>query len=405
MKRLFGALILACCSTITLAAPSMESSRSLGRLLDAVKQGRLQDAEEAAAREERFIKETESRKVALAGAKREQAQHAERAALLERRYVLNARKLDQQRAQLHERLVTLGDIFAHLRAAGEPLRDTFRASLTAAQFGNERVEKLNALLASTANSEALPAIEELESLWYEMQRELTASGEVARFDAEVYDLSGAASKASVLRVGLFNVVHGDGRYLQYLAARGALAELPKQPAWSYTNAGAALAAARAGLHDFGVDPSGPRGGDFLTTLLERPDAWQRIARSGWLGASIAALGIAGLVIAIGWFLPHAALRRARIEPVHAQILLEHGPRALQIIALLAALAGLLGSAWGLLQSASAVATFGVEDPRRLAGMLAADLATLVLGLSVALVLLMARIVPEPAERYLPSESG
>ena len=53
---------------------------------------------------------------------------------------------------------------------------------------------------------SVATIEELERLWYELSRELIASGSVEKFTATVIDNNGDASEEEVVRIGNFNVV-------------------------------------------------------------------------------------------------------------------------------------------------------------------------------------------------------
>ena len=53
---------------------------------------------------------------------------------------------------------------------------------------------------------SLASIEELERLWYELQRELIASGNVQKFEATVVDNEGQTSQENVVRIGNFNAV-------------------------------------------------------------------------------------------------------------------------------------------------------------------------------------------------------
>jgi biopolymer transport protein ExbB len=64
----------------------------------------------------------------------------------------------------------------------------------------------------------LPTIREIEGLWYELQREMVASGQVVSFETTVIDVDGESSTCNVTRVGLFNAVC-DGKYLEYVSAQ------------------------------------------------------------------------------------------------------------------------------------------------------------------------------------------
>jgi hypothetical protein len=50
---------------------------------------------------------------------------------------------------------------------------------------------------------SVATIEEIEELWYELSRELVASGTVERFQATVIDNDGESSVEDVVRIGNF----------------------------------------------------------------------------------------------------------------------------------------------------------------------------------------------------------
>ena len=75
---------------------------------------------------------------------------------------------------------------------------------------------------------------DLERFWFELQREMTESGSVARFKTKVVTPEGAPVDATVVRVG---PVQRDVRrrsYLQYLPSQKQLAIMPRQPASEFT---------------------------------------------------------------------------------------------------------------------------------------------------------------------------
>ena len=109
----------------------------------------------------------------------------------------------------------------------------FTGSLTGAQYGQERVTFLNSLVGKMSETTELPTIREIEGLWYELQREMIASGEVVSFTTNVIDVDGETSECEVTRVGLFNAVC-DGKYLEYASSKGQYAFLPRQPAGRFT---------------------------------------------------------------------------------------------------------------------------------------------------------------------------
>ena len=62
---------------------------------------------------------------------------------------------------------------------------------------------------------------------------MVASGQVVSYETTVVDVDGESSQCMVTRIGLFNAVC-DGKYLEYAAASGQYAFLPRQPAGRYT---------------------------------------------------------------------------------------------------------------------------------------------------------------------------
>ena len=99
----------------------------------------------------------------------------------------------------------------------------------------------------------LPTIREIERLWYELQNEMIAGGDVVKFTTTVIDVDGETSECEVTRVGLFNAVC-DGKYLEFASSKGQYAFLPRQPAGRYTKSAKNLGSAAGGEQvKFGVD--------------------------------------------------------------------------------------------------------------------------------------------------------
>jgi biopolymer transport protein ExbB len=60
---------------------------------------------------------------------------------------------------------------------------------------------LNDLTGKMSETTELPTIREIEGLWYELQREMVASGQVVSFTTNVIDVDGETSECKVTRVG------------------------------------------------------------------------------------------------------------------------------------------------------------------------------------------------------------
>ena len=269
-------------------------------------------------------------------------------------------------------------------------------------------------------TDQLPQIEEIERVWYELLNEITQQGVVASYVAEVATPSGDIADREVVRVGVFNIVDSDGHYLTY--GNDKLAELPRQPGGDAVSRAANLATAVSGLNQFGIDPTGPSGGSFLSAIIDTPTLEERWHQGGYVGYAITAVGIFAFLLAIfrtvmltlvgtavnsqlksGDFRSNNPLGRVllvseenpnvdteTLELKMAEAVLretpslESGLTLLKIIAAVAPLMGLLGTVTGMIITFQAITIFGAGDPKAMAGGISSALITTVLGLLVAI---------------------
>ena len=108
-------------------------------------------------------------------------------------------------------------------------RVTFETSLTAAEFGKDRESFLGELTAKMGDATSLPTITEIERVWYEIMREMKATGEVVKFNTSVINVDGTSVDCEVVRVGVYNAVCGN-KYLEYVPTKGQYQFLARQPA-------------------------------------------------------------------------------------------------------------------------------------------------------------------------------
>ena len=245
-------------------ASTEEASKSAApsnpeELLEIVKRGQFADTQEQRDREARFRNEKNKQAKLLSDAKAERARLEREAARLEQKFEANEALLVVAEEQLRERLGSLNEIFGHLAGNTTEARNIMEQSLTAAQFGKDREDFMTQLGSKMNEGIKLASIEELETLWYELQREINASGEVVKFNADVISTDGNVEKRDVVRVGNFNVV-SDGQYLSYSPSRGMYSELPSQPAGRYTSSTSDILSENAFPVQFAADPTGPQGG-------------------------------------------------------------------------------------------------------------------------------------------------
>ena len=400
-------------TTPALAAEAL----SLDQLLEKVKAGRVRDSAENAARIKAFRASKASQSQLLETATSERLAGEARSKQLETDFESNDVRIVELEAALKERLGTLKELFGVLQQAAGDARGQFENSLTHVQYP-ERAEFLTELAQKMGQTSRLASIEEIERLWFELQREMTESGKVVRFPATVIDESGNEVEQSVVRIGTFNVI-AAGKYLQFVPQTGHLVELSRQPQQRYLAKLASLTSGAKGQHAFGLDPSG---GQILSLLVQAPSLRERIDQGGVVGYVIIALGAVALVIAlerlltltITGFRVSAQTRKldqpgknplGRILKVYhdnpstdietlelklMEAILRETPKinrlltVLKIIAVVAPLLGLLGTVTGMIVTFQAITLFGTGDPKLMAGGISQALVTTVLGLCVAI---------------------
>jgi biopolymer transport protein ExbB len=408
-------------SLLASTAVAADQARSLDQLLQFVKQGQISEAKENKAREAEFKNAKRRQGQLLADAKALRKKEEARSAKLEGTFEQNELKVTSKQKQLKERLGTLTELFGHLTSTAGDLRTNFESSLISAQYPGRQVF-LEELIAKMSGAERLPSIEEIERLWFELQREMTESGKIVSFDAMVSKPGGEKATQKVVRVGTFNIVSDEGRYLQFIPETGSLAELSRQPTGPFQGWAADLAGTTTGVSPFGVDPTGPSGGSFLAALINSPTIMERFDQGGYIGRAIAAVGAFGFMLAIWRLLVLTAMNakvKAQLKSEKAnannplgRVLMVHeanpsmdtetlelklseavmkevpsiesGLNLLKIIAAVAPLMGLLGTVTGMIITFQAITIFGAGDPKAMAGGISGALVTTVLGLLVAI---------------------
>ena len=299
IKQFVSAAALTLCGVLTLSAVPLsaqeeaaaqaseagaqeeEEAQSLEQLLEFVKQGQTQEMRENRQREQRFQQNKSEQAAALEDAEQERTRQENISSELESEFEENEILITQKQQQLTDRLGTLSELFGHLTSTAGDLASSLEFSITSAEFPN-REEYLNNLIKKMSSTDQLPSIEEIERVWFELQREMIESGKVVSFEAEVAKPNGDKVTQNVMRVGVFNVVSEEGQYLTYVPSKGTLEELARQPSGNYTELAEALANAESGMKRFGVDPTGPTGGSYLAAMINSPtsrNAGIRVATS------------------------------------------------------------------------------------------------------------------------------
>jgi biopolymer transport protein ExbB len=391
-------------------------------LLEVVRRGQYDDTQEQRDREARFRNEKNKQAKMLADAKAERARLEREAARLEQKFEANEALLVVAEEQLRERLGSLNEIFGHLAGNTTEARNIMEQSITAAQFGKDREDFMTRLGSKMNEGIKLASIEELETLWYELQREINASGEVVKFTADVISTDGNVESREVVRVGNFNVV-SDGQYLSYSPSRGMYSELPSQPAGRYTSTTSDILSEDSSFPvQFAVDPTGPQGGSLLQSLISMPSTAERMTLGGPVGTIIMTIGVLATLLffwrfwqlwgmrsgvraqavsetlsddnALGRILKIAEEdKKADTETLElkmAEQILKERPTieglnwVLKIVSVVAPLMGLFGTIIGMIETFTMITLFGTGDPKTMASGISVALVTTWLGLMVAI---------------------
>lgn len=419
MKLVRNCLVLAVVGLLSSSfSVAQEKAQTLDQLLDMVKKSQVSESAEHKQREAEFARDKAGQAGLLAQANATRQGEENRSVALEKKYAEQQLLVTQKKAQLNERLGSMRELFGHLTSTAGDLRATLETSLVSAQLPN-RGDFLDALIEKMNGSTQLPDIEEIERLWYEVQREMVETGRVVKFTTTVISPSGEQSEREVVRIGAYNLI-SNGEYLTYDGRK--IEVLARQPASDMLTAAAALQSATSGVVDVGVDPTGPLGGQLLTALIQEPTFMEYLDQGGAVGWVIVYVGIFGMLLGLWRMLvlfsmtakvkaqlksdkPNTnnplgrvlkvAEENKNVDPETLELKLEEavlkerpsiesGLAIMKIIAAVGPLLGLLGTVTGMITTFQAITIFGAGDPKNMAGGISAALVTTVQGLVVAI---------------------
>jgi len=439
LKSVFfcGVLTLAMSGWSLAEEAAQAQSASLDELLLRIKEAKLSESREQAARVREFQQAKAEKDKLLKQAKAAELAEEQRSEQLEQEFADNERQIAALEAQLQERLGSLKEMFGHLTAAAGDTRSTLNHSLVSAQFP-DRTDFLDDLIERMSSNTRLPSIAEIEQLWYEINREMIEAGKVVSFPATVIGADGEQSSRQVVRIGAFNLL-SEGAYLTYRPETSTVAELARQPGGGYQKMATELQSSGGGFTSVAIDPTGPSGGSLLAALVNSPGWLERWRQGGGIGYLISGLGVLALMLAL-WRLVILSVVSRRVSrqlskeapandnplgrvlqigldnpsldaeslelKLHEQVLkerpsIEVGLNWLKIIAMVAPLLGLLGTVTGMIITFQAITLFGSGDPKTMAGGISSALVTTVLGLCVAIpTVLLHTFVNSRAQRIL-----
>jgi biopolymer transport protein ExbB len=403
-----------------LVAQGVHAATSLDELLEQTRNSRAQAAKANAAREAEFLANKERQAALLAEAQRARDAAEARSKQLSAQFDANELLLTELDTRLQQRLGSLGELFGVVRQVAGDGSAVMYSSLLSAQY-----PKRDEFFAELGKAKALPSIDELERLWFEIQREMTESGRVARFRTRILAADGAPTEAEVVRIGGF-IAMTDGRYLNYLPSVGSLGVLSRQPPAELTKFARELQEAQGGYAQAAVDPSR---GVLLAMLVQRPNVMERIEHGEAVGYVIIVVGLIGALVAVyqTFFLirTRIAVRRqlaqldrptsdnplgrvlsaVKADPLSieedaevvelriSEAVLREVPKLerfqafLRLAVAAGPLLGLIGTVIGMIITFQSITESGSSDPRLMANGISQAMIATVLGLGIAVPLL------------------
>ena len=418
MNKFLGVMLIPL--LLSCSAWAADEPETLADLLQQVKSSRTEQNLLLNEREAEFSARREEQRQLLNAIRSRLQAEQQKSERLGQAFQDNESELGLLQTELAKSREALGEVFGVIRQAAAEAHAAQGGSLIALD-GQQRLSLLDEL----SNSRRLPTIDQLESLWFALLEETTASGRVEQFEAPVITAAGSEQLKRITRVGTFNAI-ADGKYLRYLPQTQRLVEINRQPPARFLTMAQAFEQTSQGLAPLAVDPSR---GAILALMVQSPTLPERIAQGGILGYIILLLGLLGILVVVerllvlGW--TSRKMRRqtasespstdnplGRLLSVAAQVsmnvdagvlthrleeaLLKELPgirRGLPLLAVLAGIApllGLLGTVAGMIETFQSITLFGTGDPKLMSGGISQALVTTELGLVVAIPLVLLR---------------
>jgi biopolymer transport protein ExbB len=402
-------------------APVAEEARPgvpMDQLLKRVKATAAAEREQDRKRESEFVRARDQQREQLQRTEALVKREEQQSTFLDQSYGENELELEALGTRLTERMGQMGELFGVVRLVATDMGAQAWDSLTSAGTGSR-----SDLLERLGRSNDLPSTEDLERLWFELQRELTEQSRVVRMTVPVLSADGESeSERQVVRVGPFTAI-SEGHYLRWMPDQQKLRELERPLPPVYKRTAEAFWAHGTGLERLAVDPSR---GVLLEALTETPSVRERIAQGGWVGYTIIALGVFAVLLGgtrlvvltltarrvdaqeerdrpaddnplgrlLGVYEAHRGADAEALELKLDEAVLRENSRVqrylwiVQTVSIVAPLLGLLGTVTGMIKTFQAITLYGAGDPKIMAGGISEALVTTMLGLIIAIPLVM-----------------
>jgi biopolymer transport protein ExbB len=354
---------------------------------------------------------------------REKSMQAELDGLIAKEKELSAKQTEDQT-----------DLAGYAGVVRQTARD-LSAILYRSQFTARKPERVDALV-PISDPERFPGIDEMNTLAGLFFEEMALTGEVERFEGTFIGRSGDQQTGTLLTVGPFCAAYDTGQevgFVRYAEASRQFSALTALPPWRMRrNIKAYMAGESEALY---MDPSA---GAALKRVAHRSTLADKLRHGGILIWPILTIGLAALLLTCerllflhkvhanadrlmgrvnelaaqgNWTQCHEFIAREKDRPVYnvlkaglgavnesreilenvlQEAILKELPRlerflpALNVMAAVAPLLGLLGTVTGMIGTFHVITLYGTGDPRLMAGGISEALVTTMLGLAVAI---------------------
>jgi biopolymer transport protein ExbB len=345
-------------------------------------------------------------------------------------YQANELRINNLNTELRDKATALGlsEVFGLARQAANDNASILQQSLITTQFPTPAGELArDEWMRQFSTARATPTASDLERLWFEIQREMTASGQVAKYRATVVQPSGEPVESEVIRIGPFTAT-ADGQFLSYLPNLRTLNVLPRQLPAEFMNVAREFSQATSGYVDAVVDANR---GVLLGLYVERPTNLERVESGETIGLIIIIVGVLGALAFIFQLIslvitrlavssqlknldnpkPNNPLGRVLLafkgdkskieenadvaELRITEAVLKEVPKIerfqpfLRLCVAAGPLLGLIGTVWGMILTFQSITESGSSDPKLMATGIGIAMIATVLGLFVAITLLFA----------------
>ncbi len=421
-------LIVATALAVGGRAVAQDTTVNLSDLQKEVQKLRDEERKTNQQREARFRTALQKQQQATQNAVARRNTAEARSNALDKEWNENEKRIAEMNELLQQHQGNLGELFGVTRQVAGDAATVLADSMISAQLGTptDGTEERSAFMRRLAGAKALPSITELERLWYELMREMTAAGKVVKFKAAVLNPDSTKEEREVVRVGPFTAT-SNGEFLGYLPSEKSLVTLSGQLAGNFRSIAGRLqdAAPTDGYQEAVVDPAS---GALIGLYLERPNPIERVEQGEVVGYVIVAVGILGVLVALfqaiylvfarlgvsaqlknvddpkpnnalgrvllafrgdGKRAENAELAELRIsEAVLREVpKLERFQSFLRLAVAAGPLLGLIGTVIGMIITFRAIVASGTSDPKIMAHGIGTAMIATVLGLGIAIPLL------------------